>query len=76
MKVVGSGSTYKIYTDDLKTYDRLPAAVYRVELSEFTGFFLELQPISKITEKIYGNHNEKVTKILNSFMRESLRIVA
>lgn len=32
-----------------------------------SGFFLELYPNIEITEKIYGVHRDKVTKVMNSF---------
>lgn len=67
MKIVNTGSTYKVYTDDLKTYDQLPVGVYRANFSKFTGFFLEKHPDVEITEKLYGHHHEKVNKILDSF---------
>ena len=67
MKIVNTGSTYQIYTDDLKTYDQLPVGVYKVGFNKFTGFFLEKHPDVTITEKLYGHHKEKVNKILDSF---------
>ena len=67
MKIVGTGSTYKIYSDDLHTFDKLPVGVYKADCGQFTGFFLEKHPDITVTEKLYGNHREKVNKILDAF---------
>ncbi len=67
MKIVGTGSTYKIYGDDLHTFDKLPVGVYKADCGQFTGFFLERHPDIKITEKLYGSHKDKVNKILDAF---------
>jgi hypothetical protein len=67
MKVVCTGSTYKIYDNNLKTYDKLPAATYLVGCGQFTGFYLEKQEDVVVNEKIYGVHQAKVDKILASF---------
>ena len=69
MNIVQSGSSFQVYNgEDLKTFDRLPAAVYKVDFSERKGFFLSLCPPISITEKIYGNVPERVDKVLNSFV--------
>ena len=67
MKIVNTGNLYRIYSDDLKTYDQLPANTYLVNFSQMSGFYLEAYPNIKVTEKIYGVHESKVAKILNSF---------
>lgn len=67
MKIVNTGNLYRIYSDDLKTYDQLPVNTYLVNFSQMSGFYLELYPNIKVTEKIYGVHESKVAKILNSF---------
>ena len=67
MKIVGTGNTYKIYADNLQTYDKLPIGVYQVNFAKLTGFFLEKRPDITISEKLYGNHQEKVIKILDAF---------
>lgn len=67
MKIVNTGNLYRIYSDDLKTYEQLPANTYLVNFSQMSGFYLELYPNISVTEKIYGVHEEKVSKILNSF---------
>ncbi|AMO25889.1 AAA superfamily ATPase [Bacillus phage Deep Blue] len=68
MKIVNFGSTFKIYGDDLKTYDELPAATYKVDFHPMQGFSLEKMDnfVSK-EEKIYGSHAEKIGKVLKSY---------
>lgn len=67
MKIINTDSIYRIYPDNLKTYDSLPVGVYRACFSKMEGFFLEKQPDVEVKEKIYGKHEEKVNKILRSF---------
>lgn len=67
MKVVSTGNTYKIYDETLKTYDQLPAQVYQVNFEKMSGFFLSKMEDIVIKEKIYGVHEEKVSKVLSSF---------
>jgi SpoVK/Ycf46/Vps4 family AAA+-type ATPase len=68
MKIVNFGSTYKIYGDDLKTYDKLPAATYKVTFHPMSGFALEqVDNFETTEEKIYGSHAEKIKKVLKSY---------
>lgn len=68
MKIVGVGSTFRIYGDDLKTYDKLPAGTYKVECSPMSGFYLEqIDNFESKEEKIYGSHKEKIDKVLKSY---------
>lgn len=70
MKIIQTGSTYKIYGEDLVVLDKLPAQTYKVEFGQFTGFFLEKQENLEIKEsKIYGVHEEKVHKIFNRYQK-------
>ena len=65
-KVVYAGSMYKIYGEDLKTFDKLPEQVYSVRYSKNTGFFLEQHaPIEIKEDKIYGVHMSKVRKVFH-----------
>ena len=67
MKVISTGSIYKIYPDDLRRYDELPADYYVVRWDK-EGFFLEKYTEFEITDsKIYGIHLQKAEKVLNSF---------
>lgn len=68
MKVVSQGNVYTIYSDALKTYDKLPAQVYNVRFSKQSGFYLEMSAPLEIKEsKIYGVHMDKCEKVLKSF---------
>lgn len=67
MKIVNTGNTYRIYDDDLKTYNKLPAATYEVCFHKMMGFWLEKKDNIKLNEKVYGVHEAKADKILNSF---------
>lgn len=68
MKIIETGTTYKIYGEDLIVLENLPAQTYKVGFSKFTGFFLEKQANLEIKEeKIYGVHESKVRKVLSRF---------
>jgi hypothetical protein len=67
MKVVSSGNKYEIYSDQLKTYDELPAQVYKVHFNPMTGFSLLATDEIHVTEKVYGMSNAKVEKTLIRF---------
>lgn len=67
-RIISTGSTYRIYGEDLKTYEKLPAQIYSVSFSKMSGFYLEKHADIEINEeKIYGVHMEKVEKVLNAF---------
>ena len=67
MKIVNTGLTYRIYGDDLKTYDKLPVGTYEVCFHPMQGFWLEKKDDIHLNEKIYGVHESKAEKILASF---------
>lgn len=68
MNVVNTGAIYRIYDDHLQVTEKLPAGQYIVRCSEMTGFFLEEYVHNEVKEeKIYGVHERKITKVLNSF---------
>lgn len=70
MNVVHSGSTYQIYGDALKTYDKLPVGTYEIGFSKMSGFFLASRADLILNEdKIYGPTPDKVNKVLNSFSK-------
>jgi hypothetical protein len=69
MKIVNTGNVYRIYGDDLKTYDSLPAKAYIVQFHPLSGFYLEEYPLVEVTEKIYGPHMQKADKVLNAYKR-------
>lgn len=67
MRIVNTGNSFKIYDNSLKTFESLPVQSYVIRYDKMSGFFLETYPNITITEKIYGVHREKVTKVMNSF---------
>ena len=68
MNVVNSGSKFQIYGEDVKTYKSLPNGSYEVAFNKFTGFYLSSRPdLITNEDKIYGNHLEKVQKVMNGF---------
>ncbi|ALO79635.1 P-loop NTPase superfamily protein [Bacillus phage Hobo] len=68
MKIVNFGSTFKIYGDDLKTFDQLPAATYKVDFHPMQGFSLEkIDNFESKEQKIYGSHQDKIDKVLRSY---------
>lgn len=67
MKVISTGVRYEIYSDDLKTYEKLPPKTYSVCFNKMTGFYMEEHADLVITEKVYGVHLKKVEKVLRSF---------
>lgn len=78
MKIIETGTTYKVCGEDLVVLDNLPAQTYKVGCGQFTGFFLEKQHDLEIKEdKIYGVHEEKANKVLNRFdkSRKNLGVI-
>lgn len=78
MKVISSGSSYMLYDDDMKSFDKLPAYTYTIKFAKMTGFFLEKAKDVDVAEsKVYGVHNEKVEKVLHTFelMKRNLGVI-
>lgn len=70
MNIVHSGNQFQIYSNALKTYERLPAGTYEVGFSKFSGFFLTAHNDLVVNEsKVYGCSEQKVKKVLNSFSK-------
>ena len=67
MKIVAANSRFQIYSDDLKTYDKLPTAIYDVSFDKLSGFFLKQQPDIVIEERVYGEHLQKIKKVMDAF---------
>ena len=70
MRAISTGSTYKIFDDTLRTYEKLPVQTYVVRFDRQTGFYLEKYvDITIPEEKIYGVHIAKIEKVLASFAK-------
>lgn len=68
MNVVQAGSNFQIYGEDIKSYDKLPVGTYEISFHKMMGFFLTSHSDLLVKEdKVYGNSEEKVDKILRSF---------
>ena len=68
MKIINSGSTYQIFGDDIRTSDALPVGTYNINFNPMSGYSLEKVTDYKPTgEKIYGDHEAKVKKVMNTY---------
>lgn len=69
MQIIKSDSTYRLFPDEIKTMKDLPVATYKIQLSK-TGFYLDqVESFGNTTEKMYGNHQEKIDKILTTYAK-------
>lgn len=78
MKVINYGPNFEIYSDDLKTFNSLPPATYKVAFNPMSGFSLvQADNFETIEEKIYGNHLQKIEKVLKSYdqFKRSLGVI-
>lgn len=67
MKIVGSGSQFRVYNDDVKTFDTLPVGTYYVGFNKIAGYFLSTGTDMHVDEKVYGDVTKRVNKVLHSF---------
>lgn len=67
MNIVNAGNIFQVYGEDVKTYKVLPADTYEINCSKMVGFFLTHCNDLEVNEKIYGDTNTKVDKVLNTF---------
>ena len=68
MNVVNAGSKFQIFGEDLKTFHKLPVGSYEVCFNKMSGFYLvSHNDLSVNEDKIYGNHKQKVEKIMRAF---------
>lgn len=78
MKIISHGSNYEIYPNELRTYDKLPAATYVVRFNPMSGFSLErIEDFENMEDKIYGAHAQKIIKVKKAFqsMERSLGVI-
>ena len=79
MHIVESGKRYRIFNNAITTYDQLPPKTYRVDYDPETRIFslLEAQDFEIPETKIYGQHLDKVKKVLNSMdkMNRNLGVI-
>lgn len=67
MRIVNSGTKYKIFDDSIHTYAYLPIGTYAIGFNDNEGCFLVKRADIAVTEKTYGVHNQKVKKVIDSF---------
>lgn len=67
MNIVSAGNVFQVYGEDVKTYRQLPVDTYEICFSKMVGFFLTRCHDLEVNEKVYGNSEEKVKKVLNTF---------
>ena len=67
MNIIQNNEIYRIYADGIKSYQQLPAKTYNICFNPRSGFYLEEIPNIEITEKIFGEHEKKLQKVMRSF---------
>ena len=67
MKYIYSNGQYQVFDDSVQTFDRLPAATYRIGFDKMQGFFLMKDYDIVVNEKVYGDHTRKSQKVINTF---------
>ena len=79
MHIAESGKRYRIFNNAITTYDQLPPKTYRVDYDPETRIFslLEAHDFEIPETKIYGQHLDKVKKVLNSMdkMNRNLGVI-
>lgn len=79
MHIVESGKRYRVFNNAITTYDQLPPKTYRVDYDPETRIFslLEAHDFEIPETKIYGQHLDKVKKVLNSMdkMNRNLGVI-
>lgn len=65
MKAIKIGTKVEIYNDTVTTYNKLPAKTYIIRFEKMLGFYLdEYADIEVKEDKVYGEHMQKVEKVL------------
>jgi len=67
MNIINFGDRYEIYSDSLRVFTELPAKTYAVCFNKMSGFSLQSRSDMAVKEKVYGDHEAKVTKVFRSF---------
>lgn len=67
MNIVSTGNQYIVYGDDVQTYKRLPNRTFDICFNKMSGFYLCIHDDLTVKDRIYGNIEEKVQKVLRTF---------
>lgn len=59
--------TFRVFGDSLDIKDKLPINTYEIDFSPMGGFSLVTRKNFKITEKLYGNVEERINKIIRGY---------
>lgn len=68
MNYIYSGGRFTIYEDDAaQSFSELPVGIYKVNFAPMEGWWLSSEQQISVDEKIYGDHNRKVQKVVSTF---------
>jgi len=59
--------TFRVFGDSLDIKDKLPINTYEIDFNPMAGFSLVTRKDFKVTEKIYGNVEEKINKVITGY---------
>ena len=68
MKIIQSGSSHKLHSDDLVVIDFLPAGVYNINFNPMSGYSLVKRENFEVPDKIYGETPCLVGKMIKRYM--------
>lgn len=67
MRVIRTGTSFKIYDSSIETFEQIPVGYYQVDFNKSSGFFLTVISPLELPGKVYGVHTEKAKKVLKGF---------
>lgn len=68
MNIIKAGGLYKVYGEEIDSFDRLPVKTFRIIFNKMQGYSLMARNDLEITEeKIYGNNMYKASKVMRGY---------